>query len=132
MDSNQPKPIEQQCEEGIKSFSANDLDQLLQQEKKIQKRAKRLGGFFQDFQLLWQMLKDYKTGHYTTVPWKLIAATGFAIVYLLNPFDLVPDVIPLLGVSDDLSMLALVLSTFKKEIQNYRLWREQNTSSQTE
>jgi uncharacterized membrane protein YkvA (DUF1232 family) len=39
--------------------------------------------------------------------WKL--ASGFALVYLAVPFDLVPDLIPLAGQLDDAILVALVL-----------------------
>ena len=54
------------------------------------------------------------------------AAVGFAMVYLINPFDIIPDVIPIVGLTDDASVFALVLASFKIEIETYRNWRNGN------
>ena len=43
-------------------------------------------------------------------PLYLKAATLFAAFYLVNPFDIVPDVIPLIGWVDDLVLIPLMVS----------------------
>ena len=40
--------------------------------------------------VMFGMLKDYRKGIYTNVPWFTIAAIAFSFLYILNPFDLVP------------------------------------------
>lgn len=43
-------------------------------------------------------------------PLYLKAATLFAAFYLVNPFDIIPDVIPLLGWVDDIVLIPLMVS----------------------
>ncbi len=43
-------------------------------------------------------------------PWKVKAILGFAIVYLLSPFDLVPDWIMGFGFLDDFAVVSLLVA----------------------
>ncbi len=43
-------------------------------------------------------------------PWKVKAILGFAIVYLLSPFDLVPDWIIGFGFLDDFTVVSLLVA----------------------
>ena len=105
---------------GCENFTESQLDEVLSEEDLAREKAAKLGGFFEEFELLWQMLKDYHSGAYRDVPWRFIAAVGFAVFYLLNPFDVVPDVLPVIGYVDDAAVFSLVLSSFKSEIEKYK------------
>lgn len=43
-------------------------------------------------------------------PWKVKAILGFAIIYLLSPFDLVPDWIIGFGLLDDLTVVSFLVA----------------------
>lgn len=43
-------------------------------------------------------------------PWKVKAVLAFAILYLLSPFDLVPDWIAGFGLLDDLTVVSLLVA----------------------
>jgi len=43
-------------------------------------------------------------------PWKVKAILGFAILYLLSPFDLVPDWIMGFGLLDDLTAVSFLVA----------------------
>ena len=113
-------------EHGVRSMTPEDLDKVLADEKKAKEKARNLKGFFEEFKLLWFLLRDYKAGRYKGVPWKFIAAVVFALVYLIAPVDVIPDFIPLVGYIDDTAVFGLLLAGFKSDIDAYRHWKEDN------
>ena len=53
-------------------------------------------------------------------PWKTFIVALLCAVYVISPVDLLPDVMPLLGITDDATFLLLVLAMIRQEIQKYR------------
>ncbi|NEO46098.1 MAG: DUF1232 domain-containing protein [Moorea sp. SIO4A3] len=51
--------------------------------------------------------------------WKGKALAIAALVYLISPFDAVPDVIPVAGLADDAALIIAVVSTLAQELENY-------------
>lgn len=62
---------------------------------------------------MWQMLKDPKAEWFS----KGIAIA--ALLYLINPFDLVPEFIPVFGLSDDLAALLTAVVTLIAAVRRY-------------
>ena len=122
MDEQDNKKINEAYAKGCETFTESQLDEILSEDKLAHEKAAKLNGFFEEFKLLWKMLKDYHSGAYRDIPWKFIAASGFAIFYLLNPFDVVPDVLPIIGYVDDAAVFGLVISSFKSEIEKYKVF----------
>lgn len=69
------------------------------------------------------MIKDYKKGIYRTVPWFTMAAISFALLYILNPFDIVPDFIPGLGYVDDFAVFTIALKFIQNDLHSYLDWK---------
>ncbi len=67
------------------------------------------------FSMAWAVLRR----HYP-FPWKTFIVALLCAVYVLSPVDLLPDVMPLLGITDDATFLLLVLAMIRQEIQKYR------------
>ncbi len=68
------------------------------------------------------MLYDSYNGKYP-VPKKTVIVGIFALLYLINPIDFVPDFIPLLGFADDIAALAFAASLIKDDLDKYRIWK---------
>jgi uncharacterized membrane protein YkvA (DUF1232 family) len=77
----------------------------------------------QDVGALLAMVKDYSNGTYKEMPRSTALAAAFALLYVLNPFDLMPDFIPGIGYLDDMSMVALVIGSIRRDVANYARWR---------
>jgi uncharacterized membrane protein YkvA (DUF1232 family) len=43
---------------------------------------------------------------------------------LVNPVELIPDVIPVVDYLDDVAVIALVLKLVKAELEKYATWRK--------
>lgn len=66
----------------------------------------------------------YATGKYRTIPWKAVMTVLAAIIYFLNPIDLIPDFIPGVGLTDDFTVLLWVYNTLSSEIDKFLEWEK--------
>jgi uncharacterized membrane protein YkvA (DUF1232 family) len=69
--------------------------------------------------LMAELIRDYVKGEYKQTPWRTIAAIIFSILYLINPFDLIPDFIPGIGWLDDMTIIGLVMSGISRDLKDY-------------
>jgi len=73
-------------------------------------------------ELLFSMLSDSFNKKYP-VPKKTALVITFALLYLISPVDISPDIIPLIGFVDDVAVLAFTFSLIKDDLENYRAWK---------
>lgn len=65
-------------------------------------------------------------GEYTGLSRKNLTLIVAAILYYISPIDLIPDIIPIAGLFDDVGVLAFALRSLKTEIETFKDWeREQ-------
>jgi uncharacterized membrane protein YkvA (DUF1232 family) len=72
--------------------------------------------------LLFSMLADSFNGKYP-IPKKTAAIITFALLYLISPVDIAPDILPLIGFVDDVAVLAFAFSLIKEDLENYKAWK---------
>lgn len=66
--------------------------------------------------------RAYALGHYRDIPWKTLVTMTAAVIYFVNPLDLVPDVIPVTGLVDDFGVLIWVYGSISQEVQKFLAW----------
>jgi uncharacterized membrane protein YkvA (DUF1232 family) len=113
-------------------ISKDELGEIINNEKKIQEKASKLNfdkfaKLIRQLTLSLQMLKDYKTKAYSNLPWRTIALVAAAILYFINPFDIIPDFIPFLGYTDDALAFAAVFKSAQSDLFEYCKWKGYNT-----
>jgi len=75
-----------------------------------------------------RLASAYASGKYREVPWKTVMTVLAAIIYFLNPLDLVPDFIPLMGLTDDFGVLIWVYNSIHGEINKFLEWEKSLTA----
>lgn len=121
------KAAEKQLKHEADKVTKDDLAVLLERQKAIESKVKgsgRLSRFSTDIRLMFALVRDYWRGEYRDIPWKSIAAIAGALLYVLNPLDLIPDVILLIGFLDDAGVVALCLKLVESDLHRYAAWRE--------
>ncbi|MBR1965877.1 MAG: DUF1232 domain-containing protein [Lentisphaeria bacterium] len=126
MKESEKERVNQAFEHGSNDFSEKDLDKVMADAEIAESKGGKLGEQFENFKLLWALLKDYYNKVYPNAPWKLVAAIGFAVAYLVSPIDVIPDIIPFAGFIDDASVFALVVKGFESDITDYKNWLKKN------
>lgn len=106
-----------------------DIKQILAKAKVLERKMAKAGplsGFLQDVHLMMDMLGDYWSGDYPVVPWRTIAAIAGALLYVLNPIDLIPDFIPIIGMADDAAVIAACTMLARKDLDEYAKWKTEH------
>lgn len=76
---------------------------------------------FEDFLLLFRLVKAWVMGEYQEVPRKTIFWAVMAILYFLSPLDFIPDIFPG-GYIDDIAVISFILKKIKDDLDKFSGW----------
>ncbi len=119
---------EEELKKGAKNVTEDDIKKVLNKRDEIENKFKEngpLGRFIADLKLLFSIIQDYVKGEYREIPFWSIAAIVAALLYVLNPADLIPDVIPGIGYVDDGLVVAACLVMVEQDLLIYKEWKKQ-------
>ena len=121
------KPDEEFVKEGAEQVTSKDIEKVVEKSEDIQKKFGARGPlkrFIVDAKLLTALVRDWRAGKYRQALYGTIAAVVFALLYVFNPLDIIPDILPVLGVVDDATVIAALLMLVERDLTKYRGWKE--------
>ncbi len=74
--------------------------------------------------VLSRMAHAFGTGRYRAISVKSIAIIIAGILYFINPLDLIPDFVLVIGLTDDVSVLLWIYASLQKEIDKFLIWEQ--------
>lgn len=121
--------------EGAREVTDTDVEMVVEKADAIEERFRDNGPLrrlIDDGQLLLALVQDTWKGQYQNVPWWTLSGAAFALLYVLNPLDLIPDALPIVGVLDDAAVISACLVLLEQDLYDYRRWqREVSGGSET-
>lgn len=122
------KKLNDISEEYIRARAGNitekNITTVVERTEEIEAKSKGLlARFAEDIKLLISIIKDFRNGTYRNIPRYTIGAIAFTLLYVLCPFDIIPDFIPVLGLFDDATMVILCLQMVEKDLLKYKQWK---------
>ncbi len=108
------------------TISEYDIQKATDNADEIEEKFRRNGAldrFIEDGKLMLSFLRDYKSGKYRKIPYWVVAAIVFTLLYILTPFDAIFDLIPGIGQVDDAAVMGICLYMVEQELHLYKTWK---------
>ena len=113
-------------ESEISKVDDGDVEILMDNNEAITKKlssSNSLSKYLEIGKIMMAMVRDIRRGSYHNVPWFTIATIVMALLYVLNPLDIVPDFIPGIGYLDDVAMLSIGIGWIESDLHRYLDWK---------
>jgi uncharacterized membrane protein YkvA (DUF1232 family) len=74
------------------------------------------------FQAMLRLIRAYANGEYRRIPDNTLVVIVAAIVYVVNPLDVIPDALPALGYLDDATVISLAVKRGREALDEFMAW----------
>lgn len=99
-------------------------DVLDKASKKILKKSvSEIARVYEDIKLMISLVRDWIRKDYVKIPYGTIISIFASLIYFVNPFDVFPDYIPLIGYIDDAFLISVVIRQFNNDMKKYAIWK---------
>jgi uncharacterized membrane protein YkvA (DUF1232 family) len=106
-----------------KAFIGKLLYQVI---NKLRSNPPKFNDLKDQINLIIDFLKQYLSGNYKNVNKSSVITLVAALIYFVNPFDLIMDYIPGIGYLDDMGIIMFVYQKLSQEFQDFKDWKADN------
>ncbi len=82
-----------------------------------------------DLRLLLRLARAWGRREYTGIPLRSLLYIVGAILYFVNPIDLIPDALGAIGFIDDMAVIALVVNSLRDDLDAFKTWESRREST---
>ena len=100
------------------------MDELLEKVEDKLATVPKAGVYLAEVPRMIALLKDYIQKDYTDAPKKSLIFIVAALLYLVNPKDIIPDKYIGIGLLDDAAVVAACIALTKKDLDAYDAWKD--------
>lgn len=107
----------------------NNKDELERTLERIERKLEKIpfaGESLAMVPVFISLVKNNIWGEYKDIPYGTIIAVVGVLLYLLSPVDVIPDILPGVGLLDDAAVLTACYNLFKDDIDEYKEWKRAN------
>ncbi|MBP3657470.1 MAG: DUF1232 domain-containing protein [Clostridia bacterium] len=113
------------CSEAEEILGSSDrFERLMLRLEKRLRAVPKIGGALSEIPVLISLARSYVSGVYREPPVGSVVAIVSALLYFAKPLDIIPDVIPALGLMDDALVIGVCLKLVQTDVQAYQRWRD--------
>jgi len=94
--------------------------------KKIETSVQQYVDVAERIKIMVRMVQSWRNKSYRNISTSSIFITIVILLYFVNPIDVLPDFIPIIGGLDDAILLAYLLKVIDKEIEKFIAWEKLN------
>lgn len=116
---------EEEINKRAKRLDRDDVRDTVEKEVQAEDQVRKHGilkQYWADIKTTFSLLRDWYSGAYKRVPFRMVSALTAALIYMISPVDIVPDCIPFAGLVDDALVLAAVFALARADLDAYTRW----------